>query len=467
MPSSRFRNFSNPEEMVNLAVEASPNGMVMVNGEGKIVLVNSASEKLFGYSRQELIGQPIEMLLPGRFRANHPELRLTYVKESKSRPMGHGRDLYGLHKNGKEFPVEVGLNPVETLNDGTFVLAVIIDISERRQAEKMINLAVEAAPNGMVMTDHSGKILLVNSTTEELFGYLRQDMVGQPIEMLIPTSHHSHHPELRKNFLKNPSKRAMGHGRDLHGVHKNGKEFPVEVGLNPIQTPEGIIVLASVIDITARKQQEEQLIAALKEKDLLLSEIHHRVKNNLQIIDSLLGMQSETLHDDTAAIKVLTESQNRVKSMALIHQILYQSQDFSQVDFSAFIHSLVNNLLVSYTPETSRIKTKIDTDKILIPINISIPLGLLLNELCTNAIKYAFPGNHSGTIRISLKDHSASKLLMRISDNGIGIAKDLDIEDTPTLGLQLVQLLSEQINAELTIHRRNPTSFTLIFPKDL
>lgn len=466
MTSNRYKKFSNPEEMVYLAVEASPNGMVMTNSDGEIVMVNSASEKLFGYSRQELIGQSIEILVPEQFRFHHPEFRLTYIKESESRPMGHGRDLYGLHKNGKEFPVEVGLNPVETKSDGTFVLAVIVDISDRKQAEKMIHLAVEASPNGMVMTDHKGKIIMVNSTTEELFGYHRQEMIGKPIEILIPISHRDQHPELRRNFLEHSSKRGMGHGRDLYGLHKSGKEFPVEVGLNPIQIAEGTLVLASVIDITTRKHQEEQLMAALKEKDLLLSEIHHRVKNNLQIIDSLLGMQSETVYDNTA-ITVLTESQNRVKSMALIHQILYQSQDFSRVDFSSFIDSLVNNLLVSYTPGTSRIKTKIETDEILIPINISIPLGLLLNELCTNAIKYAFPGNRSGTIQIKLQHHNSNQLLIRISDNGIGISDDFDIENTPTLGLQLVQLLSEQISAKLTIHRRNPTSFTLIFPKDL
>ncbi|MBY0474504.1 MAG: PAS domain S-box protein [Nitrosomonas sp.] len=466
MTSNRYKKFSNPEEMVYLAVEASPNGMVMTNSDGEIVMVNSASEKLFGYSRQELIGKSIEILIPEEFRIHHPELRLTYIKESKSRPMGHGRDLYGLHRNGKKFPVEVGLNPVETKSDGTFVLAVIVDVSDRKQAEKMIHLAVEASPNGMVMTDHQGKIIMVNSTTEELFGYQRQEMIGEPIEILIPISHRTQHPELRRSFLEHSSKRGMGHGRDLYGLHKSGKEFPVEVGLNPIQTTEGTLVLASIIDITTRKHQEEQLMAALKEKDLLLSEIHHRVKNNLQIIDSLLGMQSETVYDSTA-ITVLTESQNRVKSMALIHQILYQSQDFSRVDFSSFIDSLVNNLLVSYTPETSKIKTKIETDEILIPINISIPLGLLLNELCTNAIKYAFPGNRSGTIQINLKHHNSNQLLIRISDNGIGISDDFDIENTPTLGLQLVQLLSEQISAELTIHRRNPTSFTLIFPKDL
>lgn len=464
MPPTRFRSFSNTEEMMYLAVEASPNGMVMTDCDGKIVMVNSATEKLFGYSRQELIGYPIEMLIPERFRHHHPDYREAYIDDSRSRPMGHGRDLYGLHKSGKEFPVEVGLNPVETEHDGVFVLAAIVDITDRKHAEEMIYLAVEASPNGMVMTNYEGKIMMVNSTTEELFGYHRGELLGQPIEVLIPESHRAHHPALRSNYLSHPSTRAMGHGRDLHGQHKNGKEFPVEVGLNPIQTPRGLMVLASVIDITERKYQEEQLKAALKEKDLLLSEIHHRVKNNLQIIDSLLGMQSDML-DNSTAISILKESQNRVKSMALIHQVLYQSLDFSRTDFSSFIQSLIDNLTVSYALDTSRIVINIDTDQeVLLPIDVSIPLGLILNELCTNAMKYAFTEYRCGHIDISLKRQNQGQLLVCISDDGVGIPDDFDIENTQTLGLQLVQLLSEQISAELTIHRKNPTRFSLIVP---
>lgn len=451
---------------MHLAVEASPNGMIMTDCDGKIVMVNSATEKLFGYPRQELIGYSVEKLIPVRFRDSHPDYRQAYINESRTRPMGHGRDLYGLHKNGKEFPIEVGLNPVETERDGTFVLAAIVDITDRKHAEEMLLLAVEASPNGMVMTDQQGKIVLVNSTTEALFGYKREELLGQSIEILIPAAHREHHPALRNEYLKDPSTRAMGHGRDLYGLHKSGKEFQVEVGLNPIQTPRGTMVLASVIDITERKQQEALLKSALKEKELLLSEIHHRVKNNLQIIDSLLGMQSEKLVNGTA-IAVLKESQNRVKSMALIHQILYESLDFSRIDFSSFIQLLTDTLSISYALNPEKIIITIDADQVHLPIDISIPLALILNELCTNAMKYAFSGNRKGKITIHLKLQSKNRFLVRVSDNGIGIPDDLDIENTTSLGLQLVQLLSEQISADLKIKRKNPTSFTLKVPLQL
>ena len=464
MSFAQLESFSNnTKEMMYLAVEASPSGMVMMDRGGKIVMVNSMTEKLFGYSRQELIGSPLEILVPERFRQQHPESRQTYTGGSKSHPMGHGRDLYGLHKSGKEFPVEVGLNPIET-EYGIFLLAAIVDITDRKHAEEMIHLAVEASPNGMIMTNHEGIIVMVNTTTETLFGYSREELIGQSIEILIPASHRAHHPELRKNYLKHPSTRAMGHGRDLYGLHKSGKEFPVEVGLNPTQTPQGFMVLASVIDITERKHQEEQLKAALKEKDLLLAEIHHRVKNNLQIIDSLLGMQSDMVLNNEA-ISVLKESRNRVKSMAIIHQVLYESSDFTQyVDLSSVIQNLISNLSASYAVNSSRIQINIDTAQVLLPIDTSIPLGLILNELCTNAIKYAFIENRSGNINIRLRYLGANKLQVLVTDDGVGIPEEFDIEHASSLGLQLVQLLSEQISAELTIQRRNPTSFSLIIP---
>lgn len=150
--------------------------------------------------------------------------------------------------------------------------------------------------------------------------------------------------------------------------------------------------------------------------------------------------------------------------MAIIHQILYESSDFSHVDFSSVIHSLVSNLSVSYASDSSRIQINTDTDHIHISIDTSIPLGLILNELCINAMKYAFIGKSSGKIDISLKYQGVDKFQMLITDNGIGIPEELDIENTSSLGLQLVQLLSEQISAELIIHRKNPTSFSFTIP---
>jgi PAS domain S-box-containing protein len=229
----------------------------MVDANGQIVLVNQEVERLFGYSREELLGKSVDILVPERFRANHPEFRGGFFAHPRVRAMGAGRDLYGLRKDGSEVPVEIGLTPVAT-DEGLFVLSSIVDISSRKRAELRFRAAVESSPNGMVMVDTSGRIVLVNREVERMFGYDRAELLGQSIEMLVPERFRGNHPMFRAGFFGNPQTRAMGAGRDLFGVRKDGTELPVEIGLNPIETEEGLFVLSSIVDISARKQSEEQ-----------------------------------------------------------------------------------------------------------------------------------------------------------------------------------------------------------------
>lgn len=274
------------QETFRLVVEAAPNGMVMVDESGKIVLVNSQAESLFGYSRDEMIGQPIEMLVPERMRAKHPVYREQFAKEPHARLMGVGRDLYGLRKDGSEVPVEIGLNPIKT-GTGNFVLASIVDITERKRSEERFRLVVEAAPSGMIMVDKAGRIVLVNSQVEQLFGYSRQELLGQSIELLVPPNARGQHPGFRDEFFHDPKARAMGAGRDLYGLHKDKTQIPVEIGLNPLITEGETFVLASIVDISKRKEAERelreseerfrQLMSGVKDYAIILLDVDGRV----------------------------------------------------------------------------------------------------------------------------------------------------------------------------------------------
>lgn len=246
------------EERFRIVVEAAPSAMMMVNGDGRITLVNKQAEKLFGYDREELLGQPIEMLVPERYRSSHPDDRRSFSKQPMARAMGAGRDLYGLCKDGSEVPIEIGLNPIET-SEGAFVLTSIIDITHRKRAEERFRRLIEHAPNGMVMVDQRGKISLINAQIEKWFGYSRDELIGQPIEMLVPQRFRSHHSDSRNGFIKNPSPRPMGAGRDLYGLRKDGHEFPVEIGLTPIDTEQGTMILGTIVDITERKLAEQKM----------------------------------------------------------------------------------------------------------------------------------------------------------------------------------------------------------------
>jgi two-component sensor histidine kinase/ActR/RegA family two-component response regulator len=214
-------------------------------------------------------------------------------------------------------------------------------------------------------------------------------------------------------------------------------------------------------DITEQKIAEDALAKSLDEKKMLLKEIHHRVKNNLMIISSLLNLQSHYIKDKDAR-DVFKESQNRAKSMAMIHERLYRSTDLKNIDFGDYIMSLTTDLYHTMVLDPDRIKLDIDVEDLKIDINNMVPLGLIVNELITNSMKYAFPNHKSGYIKIQLYREN-EKITLVVSDNGIGLPEDVDYRKTNTLGLQLVKSLTEQINGEIRLDKSQGTSFTIIF----
>jgi PAS domain S-box-containing protein len=322
--------------------------------------------------------------------------------------------------------------------------ALQAEIEERKRAEERFRLAVEGAPNAMIMVDQKGKMALVNSQTERLFGYGREEMLGQSLEMLVPERFRHSHPEFRNSFFHHPEARPMGTGRDLYGLRKDGLEVPLEIGLNPLQSSEGPCVLASIIDITERKHAEEAIKSSLREKEALLQEIHHRVKNNMQVISSLLQIQSHYLQHPQAQV-AFRESQDRIRSMAMIHEKLYQSKTLAQVDAEDYLRSLVGMLFRSYGPGSTRVRAQMQVTPVLLSLNTALPLGLIVHELVSNCLKYAFPAERPGTVRIELTEEAGGWILLTVEDDGIGLPPDLDWQKPGTLGLRLMQMFAKQL----------------------
>ncbi|MDH5506622.1 MAG: ATP-binding protein, partial [Anaerolineae bacterium] len=217
-------------------------------------------------------------------------------------------------------------------------------------------------------------------------------------------------------------------------------------------------------DITARVLAEEKILASLHEKEFLLKEIHHRVKNNLQIISSLIHLQSKKITDEQT-LTILKESQNRVKSMALIHEKLYQSSDFTQIDFADYIRSLAGHLFRTYQVNSNDISYEIFAEDVSLTIDLAIPCGVIINELVSNTLKHAFPGDMGGKITISLREASPNTLQLEITDTGVGFPKDIDFRKTDSLGLQLVNNLVEQLHGDIQLDSQAGSKFIITFEK--
>ncbi|UJW81834.1 sensor histidine kinase [Hydrogenophaga sp. SL48] len=328
--------------------------------------------------------------------------------------------------------------------------------------DEYLGQAFDRIPVAMVVVNLQGTITRLNRLAETTFGYLSEELLGRPVEVLVPERYRHAHPGYRKGFQAEATARPMGAGRDLSGLRKDGSEFPVEIGINPVETGEGPMILSVILDLSERKQSERRIHEALREKELLLEEVHHRVKNNMQVIHSLLDLQVLKISDPDL-VTMLRDSQNRIRSMSMIHQTLYQSHDFAQVDFQQFLGELLPTLMDSYGMVSGHVAMEVSANNVKLPINEAIPCGLIVNELVSNALKHGFRGHRRGAIRVGLQQETNGDVELSISNDGIEIPPDQNLERNGSLGLQLVQLLTRQLQGTLEIQRANPTCFTLRF----
>jgi PAS domain S-box-containing protein len=294
-----------------------------------------------------------------------------------------------------------------------------------------------------------------------MFGYKsKQEFLSVDVSLLY------HDPKGRISFQKKMLREGFVKNEEVLLKKKDGAPFLGSVCAVTVRDEKGKIRYFDGIveDITERKEAEDMLKTSLMEKELLLREIHHRVKNNLQIISSLLNLQSRHVKDESA-LDMFHESRNRVRSMALVHEKLYRSDDLANVDFREYIRSLGRHLLMSYGINSTAIDLDVSVSDVFLDINTSIPCGLIINELISNSLKHAFSGREQGKIRVVLRSEKNGKFKLLVSDDGVGLPKDLDVTQTESLGLQLVTMLVEQLQGTLNLDNNKGASFEIVFEK--
>ena len=418
----------------------------MVDDVGRIVLVNREIERLFGYSREELLGRPVEMLVPERLRAGHPSQRKLFVENPRVRAMAAGSRLHGRRKDGVEIPLEIGLTPLVT-DEGMFILSTVVDLSPRLAAEERFRLAVESAPSGMLMIDGAGKMVLVNQEIERMFGWSREQLLGRQIEMLVPERFRARHPAERARFFEAPSRRSMGVGRELFGLRSDGQEFPVEIGLNPIEAPGGTLVLASIVDISIRmaaeherKRLEDQFRQAQKMEAIgqLAGGIAHDFNNLLMGIIGCGELAQRSLPDGHHARELLREMCGAAERGAtLTRDLLDYSRKRPQSSTPTEVNAVVRvaeRMLRQIIGEDIRVGVSLSDDPTYVQANPTHLEHVLLN-LAVNA-RDAMPRGGQLTIstsRARLPDPLETRVrtlepgeyvVLQVDDTGSGMDED-------------------------------------------
>ncbi len=426
--------------LIGSVLATAPDAMIIVDADGTIVQLNAQAERLFGYAPGELLGQSIDRLVPEGRRAAHGSHRAAYLADSRSRPMGAGSDLEGRRKDGAGFPAEISLAPMHT-DEGVFVTAAIRDITERRRVDAKFRLMLEAAPDAVVIVDQHGTILLVNSQTEKLFGYPREQLIGNNVDMLVPERLRGRHGGFRMGYVKDPGVRAMGSGIELFGLRADGSEVPVEISLSPLETDEGQLVASSIRDVTDRNRANEilrnaHLALSNKTRDLelvnrQLESFSYSVAHDLRApLRGMLGFAqilATDYHDklDDEGHDALTEIVGNARKMgALIDALLALSQvtraplEPDMVDLGAFARSSVDDL---QRREPERVVTVDITPDLFAYVDPRLARALMEN-LVSNAWKFTAL---SSDARIEIgRRHALDGTDFFVRDNGAGFDMD-------------------------------------------
>ncbi|CAG1000501.1 putative sensor histidine kinase pdtaS [Methanosarcinales archaeon] len=440
--------------------EVAKDGILILDEEtGQITDINPSLINILGYSLKELLGKKIWDI--GLFKDNGDNKDFFIGIAGKENI--HYEDLQLRIKGGKYINVEFISNSFQ-INNKKLIQCNIRNITEhklkgRNGNEERYRRLVDFSPFGIIIQSHD-KIDFLNPAAMKILGGTKpEELVGKTISQFI-------HPDYLEIFDEQNCKERNGEIEELIDAkfaRFDGTYVDIEIMSIPFNYESKSAIYRVFQDITKRRQADDRIKASLKEKEILLREIHHRVKNNMQIISSLLKLQSKYIEDDKY-LDLFKESRNMIESMAIIHERLYHSEDLSKINIKEYTRDLVNNLFHVYNINKSVINSKINVDTVTLGMDFAILCGLIINELVTNSIKYAFPDNRKGEIEIAFRQTDENNFELVVSDNGVGIPEDLDIRKTQSLGLRLITMLvDDQLEGEINLVRGKGTEFQIKF----
>jgi PAS domain S-box-containing protein len=450
-------------------IDLNPSFVFAKDRQGRFTLVNQAVADAYGTSVAHLLGKTDSDFNPNKEEVEcfrRIDLEVINTLKEKFIPEEVMTDAQGQLRWLQTIKRPI-VSPDGTANQ---VLGIATDITARKQAESALRLSEERfrqiAENirevFWITEPHDKKLIYISPAYEEVW--------GRPCRSLSELSRtwlDTIYPDDQARLTEAAETVQAGGDYDIEYriVRPDGEIRWVRDRAFPIVNLSGEVYRVAGVadDVTESKQAIEQIKMSLHEKEVLLKEIHHRVKNNMQVITSLLSLQSKTIKDKQA-LSVFQESQNRVKSMALIHETLYQSKDLSRINFAEYLQKLVAHVSRSYRLRPEAVKVNINVDNVSLPIDMAVPCGLIINELASNSLKYAFPADQCGEVNITFEQADAQYILC-VSDTGVGLPDGFDPEKGTSLGMKLVRMLTEQLCGELECRNGVGTIFEIKFPE--
>lgn len=455
------------KDQLQAVFDAVPGFISWVSADLRYIGVNQHLSASFNLPPEAFVGQEIGFLETGSGFAN-------FIRDFFSRPVQQDSQEFEIEVNGS---VRNYLIVAQKYHQAEAAVSVGIDISARKRAEaqktqliaslqeseRKFRSLYEATSDAVMLLDEQG-YFDCNRATLEMFGCpTKAQFIGKHPSQFSPSFQPNGQDSISLANERIVTASQIGsHRFDWLYRRHDGSEFPAEVLLTAMELDGKQVLQAVVRDITERKRNEEEIKASLAEKEVLLKEIHHRVKNNLQVISSLLRLQSRYIHDQQT-LEMLKESQNRVRSMALVHEQLYQSQDLSQINVSEYIQNLTSNLFSAYEVNAQGVKLQTDIAPISVNIDLAVPCGLMINELVSNSLKYAFLSQKGGEINITFKLGENQECILVVSDNGSGLPATFNFQNPCTLGLRLVTSLVKQLRGSIELEQTCGTAFKITF----
>ncbi len=455
------------EERFRQSFEWSPIAKAMTQVDGTYLQINAAFTETLCYTLEDLEGKTV-------LDITHPEDIAATLENSNRLLAGEvhhcEQEQRYIHKNGQIVYAILRITLVRTAQgDPSYFLSQILDITERKQAEAALRQSelslraiFEQSAVGISIADQRGHYIKVNPALEEMLGYSAAELANMSF---CDFTHPEDVPKNWQLFQEILNGQRDHYRLEKRYIHRNGQVFWCRLAVSSVRDPDGksLFTIGISEDITEEKRAELQIQAALQEKEILLREIHHRVKNNLQIISSLLRLQADQIKSRKYA-RVFKDAGSRIQAMSLIHEGLYQSNNLAAVDLNQYLQNLISNLFHSYGVNPERIRSSIRVEGIRLNLDDAVLCGLIINELVTNSLKYAFPKEGSGEIGVHLSQ-TRKYTQLRVSDNGIGLPPGFDFKETQSLGLQLVATLTDQLQGKIELRNKSGTTFIITFPR--